>query len=61
MKRSQSKEEWARSLRLIAPNQDGRGAHINISGGGVAKYALNRDNVIIRIPRVRGSASIICK
>ena len=39
-------QEWARSLRLIAPNQDDRGAHINISGAGVAKYAPNRDNAI---------------
>ena len=39
-------KKWASSLRLIAPNQQDRGAHINISGGGVAKYAPNRDNAI---------------
>ena len=39
-------QKWARSLRLIAPNQDDRGAHINISGGGVARFAPNRDNAI---------------
>ena len=33
--------EWAESIRLIFPNQgvNDRGAHINISGGGVAKYS----------------------
>ena len=35
--------EWAKSVRLIFPNQDGRGAHINISGGGVAKHSRHRD------------------
>ena len=39
-------KEWASVLRVILPNQDGRGAHMNISGGGVAKYAPNRANAI---------------
>ena len=38
--------EWAGALRLVAPNQGDRGAHINISGAGIAKYAPNRDNAI---------------
>ena len=35
---------WARSLNLVFPNQgeNDRGAHINISGGGVAKYSKNK-------------------
>ena len=37
-------KEWAKSLRVILPNQDDRGAHINIAGGGLAKYAPNRHN-----------------
>ena len=33
-------------MRLIAPNQEDRGAHINVSGAGVARFAPNRDNAI---------------
>ena len=40
--------EWANELSLIFPNQalNDRGAHINISGGGVAKYSKNKDKAI---------------
>ena len=39
---------WAEELSLIFPNQgvNDRGAHINISGGGVAKFSKNKDNAI---------------
>ena len=39
---------WAKSLNLIFPNQakNERGAHINISGGGVAKYSRNKVEAI---------------
>ena len=39
-----SQREWAKSVRIIFPNQGvgERGAHINISGGGVAKYSKNK-------------------
>ena len=30
----------------VFPNQDGRGAHVNISGGGVAKHAKNVDGAV---------------
>lgn len=30
----------------VFPDQDGNGAHMNLSGGGVAKNAPNRDNAI---------------
>ncbi len=40
--------DWARELFLIFPNQglNDRGAHINISGGGVAKYSKNKDKAL---------------
>ena len=40
--------EWAKSVRLIFPNQgiEERGAHINISGGGVAKYSKNKSEAV---------------
>ena len=36
--------QWAKSVNVIIPNQaeNDRGAHINISGGGIAKYSKNR-------------------
>ena len=39
-------QEWASAIHLIFPNQQDRGAHINISGGGVAKYAPNKENAV---------------
>ena len=38
--------KWAKAVRLIFPNQDGRGAHINISGGGVAKHSPNKAEAV---------------
>jgi iron(III) transport system substrate-binding protein len=35
-------KEWAGSIRLIFTNQGNRGNHMNVSGGGVAKYSKNR-------------------
>ena len=34
----------AAKVALAFPDQDGAGAHVNISGGGVAAHAPNRDN-----------------
>ena len=31
-------QDWTRNVRIVFTNQDGRGNHVNISGGGVAKY-----------------------
>ena len=33
--------DWAESIRLVFPNQSGRGTHVNISGGGMAKHSPN--------------------
>ena len=33
-------------VKVFWPNQDGRGAHVNISGGGVATHAPNRENAV---------------
>ncbi|MBJ90863.1 MAG: iron ABC transporter substrate-binding protein [Woeseia sp.] len=38
--------KWAESVRLVFPNQDNRGTHINISGGGVAKYSKNKEEAV---------------
>ena len=34
--------EWTKNVRIVYTNQAGRGNHINISGGGVAKYSKNK-------------------
>jgi len=39
-------KEWAKSINLIFTNQDNRGNHINVAGGGVVKYSKNKDNAI---------------
>jgi len=33
-------------IGIVFPNQDGRGAHVNISGAGVVKTAPNKDNAV---------------
>ena len=37
-------KEWAKSVKMLFPNSETRGAHINISGIVLAKNAPNRDN-----------------
>ena len=39
-------KKWARGIRIVFPNQGGRGTHVNISGAAVTKSAKNRDNAI---------------
>ncbi len=38
--------ELAAGVGVVFPNQEDRGAHVNISGAGVVKGAPNRDNAI---------------
>jgi iron(III) transport system substrate-binding protein len=38
--------KWAKNVRIIFTNQSGRGNHINISGGGVARYSKNKQSAI---------------
>ena len=37
-------KEAASKLKIAFPNQDNRGTHVNISGGGVLKHSPNREN-----------------
>ena len=41
-----SQRSWANSVNVIFTNQNDRGNHVNISGGGVAKYSKNKLNAI---------------
>lgn len=38
--------EAARNVGIIFPNQDDRGAHVNVGGAGVVDGAPNRDNAV---------------
>ena len=40
--------KWAEKVQLVFPNQEtnDRGAHVNISGGGVAKHSKNKNEAI---------------
>lgn len=38
--------EAAQKMGLFWPNQNGRGAHVNISGAAITRYAKNRDNAL---------------
>jgi iron(III) transport system substrate-binding protein len=35
-------QEVAKKVKVLWPNQDGRGAHVNISGAAIAKHAPNK-------------------
>ncbi|MEM0940452.1 MAG: Fe(3+) ABC transporter substrate-binding protein [Bacteroidota bacterium] len=39
-------QEASRRVGIFFPNQSDRGAHINISGAGIARYAPNKENAI---------------
>ena len=54
-----SQREWAKSVRLIFPNQgaEDRGAHVNISGGGVAKYSKNKKEAVALLEFLSKAAS----
>ena len=41
-----AQRNWAGSVKLIFPNQNGRGTHVNISGGGVAKHSKHKAEAV---------------
>ena len=47
-------QKWAAAVRIIFPNQDGRGAHVNISGAAVTKSAENKENALKLIEFLSG-------
>ena len=46
LKGTDEEREAASKVRAVFPNQDGRGAHVNISGAGVVSTAPNKENAI---------------
>ena len=45
-KKGAEQQAAAKKVKPFFPNQDNRGTHMNISGGGVLKYAPNKSNAI---------------
>ena len=45
-KKNLEQKDWAKSINLVFTNQEDRGNHINIAGGGVVKYSKNKANAI---------------
>ena len=39
-------KEWAKSVKLMWPNNSDRGVHVNLSGMALAKNAPNKDNAV---------------
>ena len=39
-------KEWAASIKVLFPNANSRGTHVNVSGMALAKYAPNHDNAV---------------
>lgn len=39
-------KEWAKSMKVIFPNTNGRGTHVNLSGMALAKNSPNKDNAV---------------
>lgn len=40
-----AQHDWAKAIKIVFPNQgeEDRGAHINLSGAGIAKYSKNKE------------------
>ena len=41
-----NQKKWADSVKIIFPNQDNRGTHMNVSGVALARFAPNRENAV---------------
>ena len=46
MANNEKQKAWAEAVNVVFPNQDDRGAHMNISGMAMTKHAPNRDNAL---------------
>ncbi|MEQ9248792.1 MAG: extracellular solute-binding protein, partial [Nitratireductor sp.] len=48
-------KDWAASMKVLFPNSEDRGTHVNISGMAMAKHAPNRENAL-ELMRFLGSS-----
>ncbi len=45
-KKDAAQVQAAEKMAIFWPNQDSRGAHVNVSGAAISKYSKNRDNAV---------------
>jgi len=45
-KRDATQVDAAKKMAVFWPNQNDRGAHVNVSGAGISKHAINRENAV---------------
>lgn len=50
-------KQWAESIRIIFPDQAGRGTHVNVSGAAVTKSAKNYENAVKLITFLSGESA----
>ena len=50
-------KEWAKALRVVFLDQDGRGQHVNISGAGVIRTGKNKEAAVRLIEFLAGEAA----
>lgn len=53
----EAEREVAEQVKIFFPNQSGRGAHINVSGAGVTRYAPNKENAVQLLEFLTGAAA----
>jgi len=53
-KKKKSQQKWAQTIRILFPNQDTRGTHVNISGAAIIKDAKNKANAVKLIEFLSG-------
>ncbi len=56
-KKDPVQKEWAKAVNIIFPNQNDRGAHVNVSGAAVTKAAKNKANALRLIEFLSGDAA----
>lgn len=39
-------KQWAAAIRIVFPNQQDRGTHVNVSGAGITKSSKNKANAV---------------
>ena len=50
-------KEWAKSVNIIFPNQNDRGAHVNVSGAAITKSAKNKANAVKLVEFLSGNTA----
>ena len=55
--RKPEQKRWAEAVRVVFPDQEGRGAHVNISGAAVIKDAKRRDAAVRLIEFLAGETA----